>query len=83
MPDLSVPINDAPAGLVAVTVACAYAQPRAAMLIGAVAGYLVIRGVELPGKLEIDDPVGAFLVYGIYGAQAFPAKRRRLGKRFW
>lgn len=53
------------------------------MLIGAVAGYLVIRGVELPGKLEIDDPVGAFLVYGICGAQAFSAKRHRLGKRFW
>jgi ammonia channel protein AmtB len=53
------------------------------VLIGAVAGYLVIRGVELPGKLEIDDPVGAFLVYGICGAQAFSAKRHRLGKRFW
>jgi len=55
------------AGLVAVTAPCAYVEPWAAILIGASAGYLVIRGVELLDKLHIDDPVGAFPVHGICG----------------
>jgi len=36
-------------------------------VIGTAAGYLVVRGVELLDKLQIDDPVGAFPVHGICG----------------
>ncbi|MBN2181009.1 MAG: ammonium transporter [Sedimentisphaerales bacterium] len=66
-PDLSMAMNGALAGLVAVTAPCAYVEPWAALLIGAVAGYLVVRGVELLDKLQIDDPVGAFPVHGMCG----------------
>ncbi len=66
-PDLSMAMNGALAGLVAITAPCAYVEPWAALLIGAIAGYLVVRGVELLDKLQIDDPVGAFPVHGICG----------------
>ncbi len=66
-PDLSMAMNGALAGLVAITAPCAYVEPWAALVIGTVAGYLVVRGVELLDKLQIDDPVGAFPVHGICG----------------
>jgi Amt family ammonium transporter len=66
-PDLSMAMNGALAGLVAVTAPCAYIEPWAAIAIGAIAGYIVVRGVELLDKLQIDDPVGAFPVHGICG----------------
>ena len=66
-PDLSMAMNGALAGLVAVTAPCAYIEPWAAIAIGAIAGYVVVRGVELLDKLQIDDPVGAFPVHGICG----------------
>jgi Amt family ammonium transporter len=66
-PDLSMAMNGALAGLVAITAPCAYVEPWAAIIIGAVAGYLVVRGVELLDKLQIDDPVGAFPVHGMCG----------------
>jgi Amt family ammonium transporter len=66
-PDLSMAMNGALAGLVAITAPCAYVEPWAALVIGTAAGYLVVRGVELLDKLQIDDPVGAFPVHGICG----------------
>jgi Amt family ammonium transporter len=66
-PDLSMAMNGALAGLVAVTAPCGYVEPWAALVIGAVAGYLVVRAVELLDKLQIDDPVGAFPVHGVCG----------------
>lgn len=66
-PDLSMAMNGALAGLVAITAPCAYVEPWAAMVIGIVAGYAVVRGVEVLDKLQIDDPVGAFPVHGISG----------------
>jgi len=66
-PDLSMAMNGALAGLVAVTAPCAYIEPWAAMVIGIVAGYIVVRGVELLDKLHIDDPVGAVPVHGMCG----------------
>ena len=66
-PDLSMAMNGALAGLVAVTAPCAFIEPWAAMVIGGIGGYLVVRGVELLDKLQIDDPVGAFPVHGICG----------------
>ena len=66
-PDLSMAMNGALAGLVAITAPCAYVEPWAAIVIGAVAGYTVVKGVELLDKLQIDDPVGAVPVHGICG----------------
>jgi Amt family ammonium transporter len=66
-PDLSMAMNGALAGLVGITAPCAFVEPWAAMVIGVVAGYIVVRGVELLDKLRIDDPVGAFPVHGMCG----------------
>jgi Amt family ammonium transporter len=66
-PDLSMAMNGALAGLVAITAGCAFVEPWAAIVIGGIAGYIVIRAVELIDKLQIDDPVGAFPVHGICG----------------
>lgn len=66
-PDLSMAMNGALAGLVAITAPCAFVEPWAAVVIGGIAGYIVVRGVELLDKLQIDDPVGAFPVHGICG----------------
>jgi Amt family ammonium transporter len=66
-PDLSMAMNGALAGLVAVTAPCAFIEPWAALAIGAVAGAIVILGVLLLDKLHIDDPVGAVPVHGLNG----------------
>ncbi|MBW8016008.1 MAG: ammonium transporter [Planctomycetes bacterium] len=66
-PDLSMAMNGALAGLVAVTAPCAFIDPWAAMVIGAIGGVLVVFGVGILDKLKIDDPVGAFPVHGICG----------------
>ncbi|MDD3374130.1 MAG: ammonium transporter [Candidatus Omnitrophica bacterium] len=66
-PDLSMAMNGALAGLVAVTAPCAFIDPWAAIVIGSVGGVLVVFGVVLLDKLHIDDPVGAFPVHGING----------------
>jgi Amt family ammonium transporter len=60
-------MNGALAGLVAITAPCAFVEPWAAMVIGVIAGYIVVRAVELLDKLHIDDPVGAFPVHGVCG----------------
>lgn len=66
-PDLSMIMNGALAGLVAVTAPCAYVSPAAAILIGAVGGIVVVFGVWLLDRLHVDDPVGAFPVHGMNG----------------
>lgn len=66
-PDLSMAMNGALAGLVAVTAPCACIEPWAAVVVGAVAGVVVVLGVELLDKLQIDDPVGAVPVHGMCG----------------
>ncbi len=66
-PDLSMAMNGALAGLVAITAPCAYVDPWAALVIGGIGGFLVVRSVELLDALKIDDPVGAFPVHGIGG----------------
>ncbi|MHC4565674.1 MAG: ammonium transporter [Planctomycetota bacterium] len=66
-PDLSMAMNGALAGLVAITAPCAFVDPWAALVIGASAGYIVVRGVELLDSLKIDDPVGAVPVHGVCG----------------
>lgn len=66
-PDLSMALNGALAGLVAVTAPCAYVAPPAAVFIGAAAGVLVVYGILWLDRLRVDDPVGAVSVHGISG----------------
>lgn len=66
-PDLSMAMNGALAGLVAVTAPCACIDPWAAGVIGIVAGIICVLGVEFLDKLRIDDPVGAVPVHGMCG----------------
>ena len=66
-PDLSMAMNGALAGLVAITAPCAFVEPWAAMVIGAVGGVVVVLGVVLLDKLKVDDPVGAVSVHGFNG----------------
>jgi len=66
-PDLSMAMNGALAGLVAITAPCAFVEPWAALVIGAVGGYIVVRGVEFLDRLRVDDPVGAVPVHGMCG----------------
>jgi Amt family ammonium transporter len=66
-PDLSMAMNGALAGLVGITAPCAYVEPWAACVIGITSGIIVVLGVELLDKLQIDDPVGAVPVHGMCG----------------
>ena len=66
-PDLSMIMNGALAGLVAITAPCGYVDPWAAIVIGAIGGFIVVLGVILLDKLRIDDPVGAVPVHGMNG----------------
>lgn len=73
-PDVSMTLNAALAGLVAITAPCAVVPAWASVIIGGVAGILVVVVVEtLDKKLHIDDPVGAVGVHfanGIWGTLA-------------
>jgi ammonium transporter, Amt family len=66
-PDLSMAMNGALAGLVGITAPCAFVDPWAAIVIGGIAGILVVAAVVVLDKLKIDDPVGAFPVHGVNG----------------
>ena len=55
------------AGLVAITCPCYWVSPTGACLLGAVAGVIVILGVDLLEFLRIDDPIGAWPVHGLCG----------------
>ena len=68
-PDVSMSLNGALAGLVGITAGCWVVSPGASIIIGLVAGILVVASVEfLDKKLHIDDPVGAVSVHGVCGA---------------
>ena len=73
-PDVSMCLNASLAGLVAITAPCDVTDVTGSLIIGAVAGLLVIFGVWfLDYKLHIDDPVGAVAVHclnGIWGTIA-------------
>ena len=66
-PDLSLALNGALAGLVGITAPCAIVTPGASLFIGAIAGVLVIFGIDWLNSLRIDDPVGAIPVHGLCG----------------
>lgn len=68
-PDPSFMCNGMLAGLVAITAPCAYITPVVAVLVGAIAGVLVIWSCLFWEKVvKVDDPVGAISVHGICGA---------------
>ncbi len=72
-PDFSMTVNGALAGLVAITAPCAFVDPSASLVIGVVAGILVVFSVLFFDKIRIDDPVGALSVHltnGIWGTLA-------------
>src|SRR5207237_6462909 len=65
--DASFTLNGFLAGLVAITCPCYWVSPTGAVLLGGIAGVLVILGVELLEWLRIDDPIGAVPVHGFCG----------------
>ena len=72
-PDLGMTVNGVLAGLVAITGSCAFVDVTASLIIGAIAGVLVVFAVILIDKLKLDDPVGAIAVHlcnGIFGTLA-------------
>lgn len=67
-PDVSMTLNGALAGLVAITAGCDVVTPYEAILIGAIAGLVIVLVIEfVDKKLKIDDPVGAIGVHGCCG----------------
>ena len=67
-PDIGITLNGGLAGLVAITAGCNNVSINSALVIGLIAGLLVVGGVLLLDKLVVDDPVGAVSVHGICGA---------------
>jgi len=65
--DVSFTVNGFLAGLVAITCPCYWVSPAGSIALGAVAGVLVVLGVELLEWLRIDDPIGAVPVHGFCG----------------
>lgn len=72
-PDLTMTMNGALAGLVAITAPCAYVLPVEALVIGAIGGIVVVLGTVFLDRIHVDDPVGAVPVHmmnGIWGTLA-------------
>jgi len=72
-PDLSMALNGILAGLVGITAGADVINPNFAILVGLVAGMLVVASVMFFDKIKIDDPVGAISVHltcGIWGTLA-------------
>jgi len=68
-PDLGLMANGMLAGLVAITAPCAFVSSFGAVIIGLIAGVLLVGSVYfVEHKLKIDDPVGAISVHGVNGA---------------
>jgi Amt family ammonium transporter len=61
-------LNGALAGLVGITAGCANVTPLSSIIIGAVAGTLVVLSVLFFDRIKVDDPVGAVSVHGVCGA---------------
>ncbi|MCX7708945.1 MAG: ammonium transporter [Clostridia bacterium] len=68
-PDVSMTLNGALAGLVAITAGCNAVSMIGSLFIGIIAGFIVVFGVEFVEKvLKIDDPVGAIGVHALCGS---------------
>src|SRR5262249_58868373 len=60
-------LNGVIAALVAITAACGFVAPWAAVVIGGVAGSIAVVGVLWVERIGIDDPIGAVAVHGMAG----------------
>ncbi len=67
-PDLTMILNGALAGLVAITAPCAFVSVPSSLIIGLAAGALVVFSVLFFDKIHVDDPVGAISVHLVCGA---------------
>jgi Amt family ammonium transporter len=68
-PSLGMTMNGALGGLVAITAGCDIVSPSSALIIGMIAGSILVFAIEFFDKvLKIDDPVGALSVHGVCGA---------------
>ncbi|WP_040195936.1 ammonium transporter [Candidatus Soleaferrea massiliensis] len=68
-PDVSMTLNGALGGLVAITAGCDMVSPLGAAIIGVIAAFVIVFGIEFIDKVcRIDDPVGAVGVHGMCGA---------------
>ncbi len=65
--DLTMALNGALAGLVAITAEPADPSPLLATIIGAIGGIIVVFSIVTLDKLKLDDPVGAISVHGVVG----------------
>lgn len=66
-PDIGMTLNGVLAGLVGITAPCDIVTPPAAIIVGLVAGCLVVCGVLFFDRMKVDDPVGAISVHGLCG----------------
>lgn len=66
-PDLGMSINGLLAGLVAITPCCAFVSVPSSIVIGAIAGVLVVFSVIFFDRMKLDDPVGALSVHLVHG----------------
>ncbi|MEP1645766.1 ammonium transporter, partial [Rhodopirellula bahusiensis] len=66
-PDLTMGLNGALGGLVGITACCDAMSNSMSIVVGAVAGALVVLSIVVLDKIKIDDPVGAFPVHGVCG----------------
>ncbi len=68
-PDVSMTLNGALGGLVAITAGCDAVSPAGSAIIGIVSAIVIVFGIEfIDKKMKIDDPVGAIGVHGMCGA---------------
>lgn len=65
--DISVMLNGALAGLVAITASCAFVESWAAIVIGLIAGVVVFASMRMFEKLRVDDPIYALSAHGTAG----------------
>jgi len=66
-PDISMMLNGVLAALVVITAASGFVAPWAAIVIGAVSGWIAVAGVLFVERIGIDDPIGAVAVHGMSG----------------
>lgn len=66
-PDLSMSLNGMLAGLVGITAGAGAITPWGAVIVGLIAGVIVVASVLFFDKIKIDDPVGAISVHGVCG----------------
>jgi len=66
--DIGMTLNGALAGLVGITAGCANVSVPSSVVIGLIAGVLVVLSVLFFDKIKVDDPVGAISVHGVCGA---------------